>query len=154
MSAPADLSGVDAVDSRNSETQPAGRPKLGNIAPILVIEDNYIAATELMRLLEEWDVPTRSAARPAAARELAREMRPKLALVDINLADGYEGIELALELQALYRTKIVFVTAYHVRDLMHRLPGADQMTVLFKPVEPDVLSIVLSEVAASIETAN
>lgn len=150
MSSPADLSGRGAVD-RISSGQPARAPKLGNIAPILVIEDNYIAATELMRLLEEWDVPTRSAARPAAARELAREMRPKLALVDINLADGYEGIELALELQSLYGTKIVFVTAYHVRDLMHRLPGAENMAVLFKPVEADVLATVLKQVADTVE---
>jgi DNA-binding response OmpR family regulator len=151
MSSPADLSGVDAVDSRNSETQPADRPKLGNIAPILVIDDNYLAAAELMRLLEEWDVPTRCAGQAAAARELAREMRPKLALVDINLADGYEGIELALELQSLYGTKIVFVTAYHVRDLMHRLPGAENMAVLFKPVEADVLATVLKQVADTVE---
>jgi two-component system, response regulator PdtaR len=150
MNSPADVS----VDDRTSRARSGEWPKLGSIAPILVIEDNYLAAADLMRLLEEWDVPTRCVGQAAAARALAREMRPKLALVDINLAEGYEGIELALEMQSLYRTKIVFVTAYHVRDLMHRLAGAEHIAVLFKPVEPDVLAIVLSDIAATIEAAN
>ena len=150
MSSPTDTSANrSALQARSG-----ARHKLGHMAPILVVEDNYLAAADLMRLLEEWDVPTRCAGQAAAARALAREMRPKLALVDINLADGFEGIELALELQSLYRTKVVFVTAYHVRDLMHRLVGAENMAVLFKPVQPDVLATVLDQVAAAADATN
>lgn len=138
------------VVGATSQTQPFRRMKLGCIPPTLIIEDNYLAAIELARLLEDWDVTTRSAGRVAAARELAREMRPKLALVDINLERGFEGVELALELRALYGTKIIFVTAYQVRDLMHRLAGVEDIAVVFKPVEPDVLSVVLRQVLVSI----
>jgi DNA-binding response OmpR family regulator len=139
-----------AGDERPTDTplDPSKAVKLGDISPTLIVEDNYLAAAQLARLMEEWDIPTRSVGRAAAARELARDMRPKLALVDINLEAGFEGIELARELQALYGTKIVFVTAYHVRDLMHRLTGAENMAVLFKPVEPDVLLAVLEQCSA------
>jgi DNA-binding LytR/AlgR family response regulator len=81
-------------------------------------------------------------------------MRPKLALVDINLEGGYEGLALAHELQALYGTKIVFVTGYHVRDLMHRMNGADNMAVLFKPVDREVLRAVLAKVSATLAGAH
>src|SRR5689334_8031313 len=145
-----------AADERpvSSRALPAKPAKLDRLAPVLIIEDNYIAAAELTRLLEAWDVPSRCAGRIDGARRLAREMQPKLALVDINLEEGFEGIELAHELQALYRTKIVFVTAYHVRDLMHRLIGAENMAVLFKPVEPDVLATVLSQISVTIDSAH
>ena len=145
----------DATTGGEHADAPQGkRFKLDRIAPVLVVEDNYLAAAELIRLLEEWDIPARCAGRISLAREMAREMRPKLALVDINLEQGFEGIELARELQSRYGTKIVFVTAYHVRDLMHRLPGAENMAVLFKPVEPDVLSTVLEKLSATAEAVN
>jgi hypothetical protein len=67
--------------------------------------------------------------------------------VDINLAGGFEGIELAQEMKALYGTKVVFVTGYHMRDLMHRLNRAEDIAVLFKPVQRDLLETVL-ELAA------
>jgi DNA-binding response OmpR family regulator len=128
-------------------SKPEGRVQLGRISPTLVVEDNYLTAIELSRTLNEWDVTAHCAARVAPALEMARDLRPKLALVDINLEGGFEGLELARELQALYGTKVVFVTAYHVRDLMHRLAGAEQIAVLFKPVEREVLAAVLSELA-------
>jgi DNA-binding response OmpR family regulator len=155
MGSGADIRKV-AADERPgaSRALPAKPAKLDSLAPILVIEDDYFAAAELTRLLEAWDAPTLCAGRIDVARRLAREMRPKLALVDINLEQGFEGIELARELQALYGTKIVFVTAYHVRDLMHRLTGAENMAVLFKPVEPDVLATVLSQISVTIDSAH
>jgi len=128
--------------------------RLDNISPVLIVEDNYFSSIELKRLLDELGIETSYTGRPMAARELARQIRPKVALVDINLEGGYEGLALARELQALYGTKIVFVTGYHVRDLMHRLTGADNMAVLFKPVEHEVLTAVLGQVSKTISNAN
>ena len=128
--------------------------KLAAISPTLIVEDNYLTATELARVLDGWSIETRCASRVSEARNLARELHPKLALVDINLAGGFEGLELARELQALYHSKIVFVTAYSVRDLMHRMSGAEHITVLFKPVEREVLSAVLSRLCAAYESAH
>jgi DNA-binding response OmpR family regulator len=121
--------------------------RLAMAEPVLIIDDNYHAAIELARLLEELDIATHCVGRPEAAREAARTLKPALALVDINLAGGFEGVELAQEMRALYGTKVVFVTAYHVRDLMHRLGGAEDIAVLFKPVQRDLLETVL-ELAA------
>jgi DNA-binding response OmpR family regulator len=148
-------SGGIADERRLKQAQPAKADpiKLDNIAPVLIVEDNYHAAIELTRLLDEWGIETRCAARPAAARAVARDIRPKLGLIDINLEGGYEGLELARELQTLYGTRIVFVTAYHVRDLMHRLTGGENMAVLFKPVEREVLATVLAQLSTTIDSA-
>ena len=121
--------------------------QLGRMSPALVVEDSFLAASELRRLLRRWDVETHIASRPDAALALAAQLRPKLALVDINLEGGFEGLDVARDLQILHKTKIVFVTAYHVRDLMHRMNGAENAAVLFKPVDPDVLAAVLSKLA-------
>lgn len=144
-----------ADEWRAGQAQPAKSDpiKLGNIGPVLIVEDNFLAAIELARLLDEWSIETRCAARPGSAREVARALRPKLGLIDINLEGGYEGLELAHALQSLYGTRIVFVTAYHVRDLMHRLTGAENMAVLFKPVEREVLATVLAQVSTTIDSA-
>jgi DNA-binding response OmpR family regulator len=138
----------------SAQSAEAGPVKLGSISPLLIVEDNYLASVELSRLLDELAVETRATARMVMARELAREMRPKVALIDINLEGGFEGLTLARELQALYGTKIVFVTGYHVRDLMHRLTGADNMAVIFKPIEREVLTAVLTQVCTTISGAN
>lgn len=145
---------ADALDRGRGRTANADPVKLGNISPLLIVEDNYLAALDLMRFLEEWSIEARSVPRLPAARELAVAMRPKVALIDINLEGGFEGVAFARELQALYRTKIVFVTGYNVRDLMHRMDGADNMAVLSKPVERDVLATVLSQVSTTIEAAH
>jgi DNA-binding response OmpR family regulator len=143
------------ADSNGSVVRAGSRPvKLGILSPVLIVEDNYLAAAELSRILGEWQVDARLTRRVRDARELARQMQPRLALVDINLAGGYEGVDLAQELQALYGTKIVFVTAYTVRDLMRRLTGAENMAVVFKPVDRDVLSTVLSKVCTTITAAH
>jgi DNA-binding response OmpR family regulator len=141
---------------RDAPAKPVGGgpTKLDHISPALVVEDNYFAAVDLTRLLDEWGIESQSTPRIATARELAHEMRPRLALVDINLDGGFEGLALAQELQALYGTKIVFVTGYHVRDLMHRMTEADNMAVLFKPVDREVLAAVLAKVALTLVDAH
>lgn len=143
----ADLDGAELRDSGDIA-------KLGILSPVLIVEDNYFAASELSRLLGEWQIVARSAGRVETALALACEMRPRLALVDINLAGGFEGVELAHELQTLYGTKIVFVTAYTVRDLMRRLTGAENMAVVFKPVDRDVLSTVLTKVCTTLSASH
>jgi hypothetical protein len=47
--------------------------------PVLVIDDNYHAAVELARILDELYIATHGVGGLSAAREAAREMKPALA---------------------------------------------------------------------------
>lgn len=63
---------------------------------ILIVEDEVLLATELAFLVEEAGcVPVGHAMCSEEARELASELRPDLALVDVHLSDGPTGVEVA-----------------------------------------------------------
>lgn len=118
------------------------RKKVHATPTALVVEDNYLAAVALARLLDDWGVGVFLAGRMDKARTIARETKPTMALIDINLAGGFEGIQLADEFAALYRSKIIFVTGYSVHDLLDRMQNRPS-AILFKPVERNALAAAL-----------
>src|SRR3954469_15609539 len=52
------------------------------------------------------------AASGAEALELMRQHRPRLALVDIDLGDGQDGVDAARELAGVAPLTVIFVTGY------------------------------------------
>jgi len=62
------------------------------------------------------------------ARSLAMSNQPDVALIDVCLEGGREGIEIALWLRKVCEVPIVFVTAYGDEDTLERIheqvPGA------------------------------
>jgi DNA-binding response OmpR family regulator len=55
------------------------------------------------------------AASVEAAVELMRRQRPRLALVDVDLGDGEDGLAAARQMRAIGPVSIVFVTGYPER---------------------------------------
>lgn len=85
---------------------------MGSPAPlrILVVEDEALLAAELELLIEDaGHQPVGVAASAREAIDLAARLRPDLAFVDVHLADGPTGIELARRLAA--QVVVVFITA-------------------------------------------
>jgi CheY-like chemotaxis protein len=78
---------------------------------ILVVEDEMLIALELENLLQEMghDVVA-LAAFSAEAVAQGQDLRPDLAFVDIHLADGPTGVDVARRLSALGVT-VLFMTA-------------------------------------------
>ena len=67
---------------------------------VLVCEDNPIIAMSLIDLLGEiGHVCIGSADRSDKAREIANAQKPDLALIDLNLADGWTGPDLVEHFQ-------------------------------------------------------
>src|SRR4051812_29171916 len=68
-------------------------------ARILIVEDDYFVASSLEHGLKEagYDV-VGTAVSAAEAEQIAREMRPALAIMDIRLAGKSDGIEAAIKL--------------------------------------------------------
>ena len=102
----------------------------------LIIEDEFLIALDLEATMFKlgFDV---CALAPSArkARSLAMNDQPDVALVDVCLEGGREGIEIARWLREVCEVPIVFVTAQNDEDTIDRiheqLPGAP---VLSKPV--------------------
>jgi DNA-binding response OmpR family regulator len=124
--------------------RPLSRPgEIFTYREVMIVEDDYLAGVELARIVQDLGMESRMVGRVDAARALARDVPPQLAFVDINLAGGFEGLDLARELEALYRCRVIFVTAYQVRDLAARMRCSVSANILFKPVERDALEAAL-----------
>ena len=79
---------------------------------ILIVEDEILIALELESLLQDLghDV-VGMAASSGEARSLGQELKPDLAFVDIHLADGPTGVDVARHLAAQHQVTVLFMTA-------------------------------------------
>jgi two-component system, response regulator PdtaR len=79
---------------------------------ILIVEDEFLIALELESLLQDagHDV-VGIAASSAEAIALAKEFSPEIAFVDVHLADGLTGIDVARSLSDEQQVTVLFMTA-------------------------------------------
>ena len=114
----------------------------------LIIEDEFLIALDLEATMFKLGFEVCSLA-PSAykARSLAMSDQPHVALVDVCLEGGREGIEIARWLREVCEVPIVFVTAQSDQDTVERIheqvPGAPALS---KPVFRATLANALAEV--------
>jgi two-component system, response regulator PdtaR len=78
---------------------------------IMIVEDELLVALDLEASLDELGYrPVGIAADAASAMELA-ELKPALALVDLNLRDGLTGPEIGAALARDHGVRVLFMTA-------------------------------------------
>src|SRR5512132_1373135 len=78
---------------------------------VLIVEDNAILSMDLAELLQEWNYAVCGIAHNgSAALELAARHNPALALVDVGLGGGMDGIELAVALRRDFGLPSIIVT--------------------------------------------
>jgi DNA-binding response OmpR family regulator len=114
----------------------------------LIIEDEFLIALDLEATMFKLGFDFCALAPSARkARSLAMNDQPDVALVDVCLEGGREGIEIARWLREVCQVPIVFVTAQGDKDTVehiHQLvPGAP---VLTKPVFRHTLASAVAEV--------
>jgi two-component system CheB/CheR fusion protein len=137
------------------EAAPAGLERAGAAgatAPrtrVLVVDDNVEAAETLALLLELLGHDVLLAHDGLSALELARRERPDLILLDIGLPamDGYE-VARRLRSAGLENVTLVAVTGYGRDEDVRLAVDAGFDRHLAKPVEPQLLRELLSEVRA------
>jgi len=102
-------------------------------ARVLVAEDETIIRLDLRQLLEEHGFVVCGEARNGAeAIELARELEPDVALLDVRMP-VVDGIECARRILAERPIPIVMVTAHSDRALVERALAAGAFSYLSKP---------------------
>ncbi|MDQ4060847.1 MAG: response regulator [Pseudomonadota bacterium] len=120
---------------------------MGSRLRVLLVEDEVVVGLGLELVLREQGYAVVGFARDSrAAVVLARERRPDLALVDVHLADGDTGPDVARSLTVL-GILVVFMTA-NVELLPQDFAGA--LGVMPKPVPEHVVAGVAHYVASLI----
>ncbi len=80
---------------------------------VMVVEDNPILAMEIGSVVADMGhVVCGTAANERQALELLEAERPTLALLDVRLADGDSGVEIARRLRQTRALRTIFVTAF------------------------------------------
>jgi CheY-like chemotaxis protein len=113
---------------------------------ILIVEDNEDAREALRTLLELEGHRVDAAGTGPRALELAREHELDIALVDIGLPE-VDGYEVARRMRALGPRcpYLIALTGYGQPDDVKRARDAGFDAHLLKPVDPDALASVLSQ---------
>jgi signal transduction histidine kinase/ActR/RegA family two-component response regulator len=133
-------------------TIPLSRPAAG--LHILVVEDNEDGRESLRELLEIWGHQVSVAGSGPEGVEMAFSVRPEVALVDIGLP-GMDGNEVARRIRSLLgggEISLIAMTGYGQPEDRRRALQAGFDRYLVKPVDPAVLSQLLSEAAHRGET--
>ncbi|HKR35697.1 MAG TPA: response regulator [Steroidobacteraceae bacterium] len=113
---------------------------------VLVVEDEVIIAYCSAAMLEDAGHAVLGPAHTAGdALELARQHRPDVALIDIDLELPGVGIGLAHQLNGQYGTAIIFTTGR--LDLAHAHSDM-AVAVLTKPYDPADLPAIVASAAA------
>jgi DNA-binding NarL/FixJ family response regulator len=118
--------------------------------PILVVDDDEDVRTTLEWALQPLGRPIRSAATAAEALAAARELRPALVLLDVNLPD-LSGYEVCRELRDAYGEElpIVFISGHRTEEYDRAagfMLGADDYIV-----KPFVLGDLIARLRRAID---
>lgn len=98
---------------------------------VILVEDEALILMQMEALVEDaGHIVVGTAMRCGEAIELAREVSPNIAFVDLNLSDGGSGLVVAHALHEMGGVMVVFVTANALR-LDDDLAGA--AGVIIKP---------------------
>ncbi|GAB2621685.1 LytR/AlgR family response regulator transcription factor [Belliella aquatica] len=115
-----------------------------NKLKILIVEDELVIAEDLKDILEDLGYEVCGIA--ISAREalaLIEECNPDLALLDIQIKGGKDGIELAAEINENYHLPFIIVSSYSDRQTLNRAKEVHPFGYLVKPYnEKDILAAI------------
>jgi diguanylate cyclase (GGDEF)-like protein/PAS domain S-box-containing protein len=113
-------------------------------ASIVIVEDEGVVALDLSSSLRQLGYRVKGlAARADQALDLVAEHQPDLVLMDIHLEGEVDGIEAAREIQARFRTPVVYLTAYAEEATLQRAETTRPYGYLLKPFEARTLEATL-----------
>ena len=111
-----------------------------NKLSVLIVEDELIIAEDLRGILESLEYEVCGIALSAReAMVLLEEHAPDLALLNIEIKGGKDGIELAAQIREQYKLPYIFLTSYADRATLQRAKEVYPYGYLVKPfLEQDI----------------
>jgi PAS domain S-box-containing protein len=115
-----------------------------SLARLLIVDDDYIIATELQETLEMMgyavvDIVTNG----HQAIKQAEILIPDMILMDIRLKGALSGIEAASCIQANLRIPVIFLSAFDDDETIEKAKAAQPYGYLLKPVQDRDLSVTI-----------
>ncbi|OHD32540.1 MAG: hypothetical protein A2086_00760 [Spirochaetes bacterium GWD1_27_9] len=115
-----------------------------NKTKILLVEDEYIIATNIQRKIDILGYESEIALHSDEALKLVKYFKPDLILMDINLGnDKINGIELASKIKDISNIPVIYVTAYSDKETFEKAKITEPYGYILKPVEDRELQIVI-----------
>ena len=128
--------------------------KLKQTARIQIVEDEFIIAGEIRRILENsGNIVTSIVNSGEAAVEKAQADAPDIILMDINLQGRMDGIEAAQIIHNQFDIPIIFVTAYTDNEKIERAKQAMPLGYILKPFRDQDIKVAV-EMALYVAAAN
>jgi two-component system, response regulator PdtaR len=132
-------SGMRAAGLVSAQDRPAGQTS-EPVAKILIVEDDFLAASEMEAALMEAGFEIAGIAnRAEEAVRLAKTQSPALAIMDIRLIGRADGVDAALEIFGETGIRCIFATAHHDTRVRARAEAASPLGWLPKPFAPHAL---------------
>lgn len=114
---------------------------------VLVVEDEFIVAESIVRIIDKIGYQCVGRADQATkALEMAIELKPDIALFDINLKGEETGIWLAQELKKVMDIPFIFMTSFGDKKTIEEATATVPYGYLIKPVDQ-------KSIFAAVETA-
>lgn len=111
---------------------------------VLIVEDERIVASDLQQTLRRMGYDAYGiAASGLEALEQARARSPDIALMDIRIQGGMDGIETARLLREQFGTGVIFLTAHADDSTVERAAGSEPYAYLLKPITAAALKSAL-----------
>ena len=118
-------------------------------ARILIVEDDFLAASEIEAVLTEAGYEVAGMAnRAEEAVRLAKSEKPDLAIMDIRLVGRLDGIDAALEIFRETGVRCIFATAHQDPGMRARAEPAAPLGWLPKPYAPHALHAMVNRALA------
>ncbi len=100
---------------------------------ILVVEDDFITAMEIQRLLETSGYQPYSASSSNEALKTAFETNPDLILMDVKLKGEEDGVKTAQTIKESMEVPVIYLTAHSNPQLMESMKLTRPSACIFKP---------------------
>jgi DNA-binding NarL/FixJ family response regulator len=134
-----------------SPDEPLSAKTVTRPARILIVEDDYLAATEIETVLREAGFDVVGMAISAdESLQLARSENPELIIMDIRLAGRQDGVDAALTIFRETGIRCIFATAHNDRHIRSRAEPAAPLGWLAKPYAPHALIAMVRHALAQL----
>ena len=120
--------------------EPRATPSASRPVKVLLVEDDFLIASEIESALREANFEVVGIAASAdIALAMAAAEAPELAIMDVRLSGARDGIEAALELYSRFGLRSLFATAHSDPGTQARAQPAAPLGWINKPYEIEEL---------------
>lgn len=141
------------TDTSTTSTEPTSTDDAAVLATLLVVEDDAVLRSLFCQLLRHHGYAVLEATDGIEGVRVAREQRPDLVLMDLNLprVSGLTATEVLKQHRATARIPVIAISAYDPseRDVLE----AGCVRFLSKPVDPRKLLEVISDTLGAAQPA-